>query len=85
MHLVGQWTFNEGAGEGVIDSSGNRNHGSYEKYAGGVELRRVQSRRGVLKPAVAQHAPNKVPPSAAPQLAPVSLLRAPRQRRSSPP
>jgi len=51
-NLVGQWTFNEGAGEGVIDSSGNRNHGSYEKYAGGVELRRVQSRRGVLKPAV---------------------------------
>ena len=44
-HLIGQWTFNEGAGEMVIDSSGNRNHGSYEKYAGGVEMRRVQSRR----------------------------------------
>ena len=49
-NLVGQWTFNEGAGESVIDTSGNKNHGSYEKYAGGVEMRRVQSRRPKLKP-----------------------------------
>ena len=49
-HLLGQWTFNEGAGELVIDSSGNKNHGSFERYAGGVELRRVQSRRGRIEP-----------------------------------
>ena len=46
--LLGQWTFNEGAGDMVIDSSGNRNHASYDKYAGGVEMRRVQSRRPTI-------------------------------------
>ena len=48
QNLLGQWTFNEGAGDMVIDSSGNRNHASYDKYAGGVELRRVQSRRPTI-------------------------------------
>jgi hypothetical protein len=51
-NLVGQWTFNEGAGESVIDTSGNKNHGSYDKYAGGVEMRRVQSRRPKLAPEI---------------------------------
>lgn len=51
-NLVGQWTFNEGAGETCIDTSGNKNHGTYEKYAGGVEMRRVQSRRPKLTPAI---------------------------------
>jgi len=48
--LLGQWTFNEGAGELIIDSSGHRNHALFERYAGGVELRRVQSRRPNLEP-----------------------------------
>lgn len=43
--LVGQWTFNEGCGEQIIDTSGQRNHGTFDRYAGGVELRRVQSSR----------------------------------------
>jgi len=34
--LVGQWTFNEGAGELCIDSSGNRNHGTIEGGLGRV-------------------------------------------------
>lgn len=38
--LIGQWTFNEGAGDLCIDSSGNRNHGTIE---GG--LTRVPSTR----------------------------------------
>ena len=29
----------------VIDSSGNKNNGVFDRYAGGVELRRVQSSR----------------------------------------
>ena len=33
----------------VIDSSGARNHASFDRYAGGVELRRVQSRRPHLE------------------------------------
>jgi len=49
-NLIGQWTFNEGAGDLVIDSSGTRNHATYDRYAGGVELRRVQSRRPMIKP-----------------------------------
>lgn len=48
-NLLGQWTFNEGAGEVVVDSSGHRNHASFDRYAGGVELRRVQSRRPKLE------------------------------------
>jgi hypothetical protein len=48
-NLLGQWTFNEGCGELVIDSSGSRNHGSFERYAGGVELRRVQSKRPTIE------------------------------------
>ena len=48
-NLLGQWTFNEGSGEEVIDSSGSRNHAHFERYAGGVELRRVQSRRPKLE------------------------------------
>ena len=48
-HLVGQWTFNEGAGDLVIDSSGSRNHASFDRYAGGVELRRVQSSKGTIE------------------------------------
>uniref|UniRef100_A0A7S4JJR1 LamG-like jellyroll fold domain-containing protein n=1 Tax=Prymnesium polylepis TaxID=72548 RepID=A0A7S4JJR1_9EUKA len=48
--LLGQWTFNEGAGEVIVDSSGHRNHALFERYAGGVELRRVQSRRPWLQP-----------------------------------
>jgi hypothetical protein len=44
-HLLGQWTFNEGAGDMILDSSGSRNHAVFDKYAGGVELRRVQSLR----------------------------------------
>ena len=43
--LVGQWSFNEGAGDLIVDSSGRFNHATFERYAGGVELRRVQSRR----------------------------------------
>jgi len=50
QHLLGQWTFNEGAGEVIVDSSGHKNHALFERYAGGVELRRVQSRRGKLEP-----------------------------------
>jgi len=50
QHLLGQWTFNEGAGEVIVDSSGHRNHALFERYAGGVELRRVQSRRPRLEP-----------------------------------
>lgn len=50
QHLLGQWTFNEGSGETVIDSGGARNHGSFERYAGGVELRRVMSDRGTIAP-----------------------------------
>lgn len=50
QHLIGQWTFNEGAGDVIVDSSGCRNHASFERYAGGVELRRVQSRRPHLAP-----------------------------------
>ena len=42
--LVGQWSFNEGAGDLIVDSSGRFNHATFER-AGGVELRRVQSRR----------------------------------------
>lgn len=49
-NLLGQWTFNEGAGELIIDSSGHRNHAFFERYAGGVELRRIQSRRPHLEP-----------------------------------
>jgi len=49
-HLLGQWTFNEGSGETVIDSSGARNHASFERYAGGVELRRIMSKRGTIAP-----------------------------------
>eukprot|EP00966_Prymnesium_polylepis_P088786 2054669-Prymnesium_polylepis.1 len=30
----------EGAGEVIVDSSGHRNHALFERYAGGVELRR---------------------------------------------
>ena len=48
--LLGQWTFNEGAGDAIIDSSGARNHAQYDRYAGGVELRRVQSKRPEIKP-----------------------------------
>ena len=48
--LLGQWTFNEGAGEQIVDSSGSRNHATFDRYAGGVELRRVQSRRPKLEP-----------------------------------
>jgi len=48
-NLLGQWTFNEGFGDVIIDSSGSRNHASFDKYAGGVELRRVQSRRPFLE------------------------------------
>ena len=48
-NLLGQWTFNEGAGDVIVDSSGSRNHAILDKYAGGVELRRVQSRRPVLE------------------------------------
>jgi hypothetical protein len=48
--LLGQWTFNEGSGETVVDSGGARNHGSFERYAGGVELRRVMSDRGTIAP-----------------------------------
>jgi len=48
-HLLGQWTFNEGAGDDVVDSSGSRNHATFERYAGGVELRRVQSKRPVIR------------------------------------
>jgi len=48
-NCIGQWTFNEGAGDIVIDSSGSRNHATFERYAGGVELRRVQSRRPILE------------------------------------
>ena len=44
-HLLGQWTFNEGHGEMVVDSSGLRNHGSFDRYGGGVEMRRVMSRK----------------------------------------
>ena len=40
----------EGAGEVIVDSSGHRNHALFERYAGGVELRRVQSRRPQLEP-----------------------------------
>jgi len=47
---IGQWTFNEGAGEQVVDSSPAKNHAAYDRYAGGVELRRVQSRRPFLQP-----------------------------------
>jgi hypothetical protein len=49
QHLLGQWTFNEGSGETVVDSGGARNHGSFERYAGGVELRRGvgEGERGV--------------------------------------
>lgn len=47
-NLVGQWTFNEGSGDLIIDSSGSRNHATLDRYAGGVELRRVQSKRPVL-------------------------------------
>eukprot|EP00965_Chrysotila_dentata_P202862 6181358-Pleurochrysis_carterae.AAC.1 len=43
--LVAQWTFNEGSGDSIIDTSGNGNTGAFERYAGGVELRRVQSSR----------------------------------------
>jgi hypothetical protein len=50
QHLLGQWTFNEGSGETVVDSGGARNHGSFERYAGGVELRRVMSDRGTIAP-----------------------------------
>ena len=48
-NLIGQWTFNEGAGDLVIDSSGSKNHASFDRYAGGVELRRVQSKRPFLE------------------------------------
>jgi len=48
-NLLGQWTFNEGSGEEIIDSSGSRNHARFERYAGGVELRRVQSRKPKLE------------------------------------
>ena len=34
----------------MIDSSGSRNHASFERYAGGVELRRVQSKRPKIAP-----------------------------------
>ena len=47
--LLGQWTFNEGSGDMIIDSSGSKNHASYDRYAGGVELRRVQSKRPFLE------------------------------------
>ena len=48
-NLLGQWTFNEGSGELVIDSSGQRNHASFDTYAGGIELRRVQSHRPFIE------------------------------------
>lgn len=48
--LLGQWTFNEGIGEQCIDTSfGAPNHGSFDRYAGGVEMRRLQSRRPKLE------------------------------------
>jgi len=50
QHLLGQWTFNEGSGETCIDSGGQKNHGTFDRYAGGVELRRVQSKRGRVEP-----------------------------------
>merc|ERR1711998_649983 len=50
QHLLGQWTFNEGSSEPVIDSSGARNHGAFDRYAGGVELRRIKSDRGTIAP-----------------------------------
>ena len=34
--LLGQWTFNEGSGEAIIDSSGFRNHAIFERYATAV-------------------------------------------------
>ena len=48
--LIGQYTFNEGSGDLIIDSSFWKNHASYDRYAGGVELRRVQSKRPHLEP-----------------------------------
>lgn len=48
--LIGQWTFNEGSGDMIVDSSNTNNHASYDRYAGGVELRRVQSRRPKIEP-----------------------------------
>ena len=53
-HHIGQWTFNEGSGEKVIDSSGARNDGFFDRYAGGVELRRVQSRRPFIQQALSE-------------------------------
>ena len=47
--LLFQYTFNEGSGETIIDSSGSRNHATFDRYAGGVELRRVQSKRPKLE------------------------------------
>ena len=47
--LLGQWTFNEGSGDLIIDSSGQKNHATFDRYAGGIELRRVQSRRPFLE------------------------------------
>ena len=43
--LVGQWSFNEGAGDLIVDSSGRFNHATFERYAGGVELH-ARSRGG---------------------------------------
>jgi hypothetical protein len=47
--LVAQWTFSEGSGDQVIDSAQQQprlaSHGGFDRYAGGVELRRVQSSR----------------------------------------
>ena len=31
--LVAQWTFNEGSGEQLVDTSGNKTHGSFERCA----------------------------------------------------
>ena len=31
--LVGQWSFNEGAGDLIVDSSGRFNHATFERYA----------------------------------------------------
>ena len=48
-NCLGQWTFNEGAGDLVVDSSGRGNHAVFDRYAGGVELRRVQSKRPTIE------------------------------------
>jgi len=50
--LAAQWTFNEGSGENILDSAQEiprlASYGTFDRYAGGVELRRVQSTRPYL-------------------------------------